>query len=48
MYIAGTDLLPGVLRVKSAGQFVTHLFMFGIGVGALALTTLHHVHCNAD
>ncbi|KAG3117813.1 hypothetical protein PI125_g3488 [Phytophthora idaei] len=48
VYIAGTDLLPGVLRVKSVGQFVVNLLMFGIGVGALALTTLHHVHCNAD
>ncbi|POM60820.1 Zinc (Zn2)-Iron (Fe2) Permease (ZIP) Family, partial [Phytophthora palmivora] len=48
VYIAGTDLLPGVLRVKSVGQFVAHLLMFGIGIGALALTTLHHVHCNAD
>ncbi|KAG6612021.1 Zinc (Zn2)-Iron (Fe2) Permease (ZIP) Family [Phytophthora cinnamomi] len=48
VYIAGTDLLPGVLRVKSPGQFVAHLVMFAIGVGALALTTLHHVHCNAD
>ncbi|ETK94204.1 hypothetical protein F442_02791 [Phytophthora nicotianae P10297] len=48
VYIAGTDLLPGVLRVKSVGQFLVNLLMFGIGVGALALTTLHHVHCNAD
>ncbi|OWZ15715.1 Zinc (Zn2)-Iron (Fe2) Permease [Phytophthora megakarya] len=48
VYIAGTDLLPGVLRVKSVGQFVVNLLMFGIGIGALALTTLHHVHCNAD
>ena len=48
MYIAGTDLLPGVLRVKTFGQFIVHLVMFAIGVGALALTTLHHVHCNAD
>ncbi|KAF4134949.1 ZIP Zinc transporter [Phytophthora infestans] len=47
VYIAGTDLLPGVLRVKSVGQFVVNLLMFGIGIGALALTTLHHVHCNA-
>lgn len=48
VYIAGTDLLPGVLRVKSAGQFVAHLLMFALGVGALALTTLYHVHCNAN
>ena len=48
VYIASTDLLPGVLRVKSFGQFAVHLFMFAVGVGALALTTLHHVHCNAD
>ncbi|KAK1942463.1 Zinc transporter ZIP14 [Phytophthora citrophthora] len=48
VYIAGTDLLPGVLRVKSVGQFVAHLLMFGIGIGALALTTLHHVHCDAS
>ncbi|CAI5739183.1 unnamed protein product [Hyaloperonospora brassicae] len=48
VYIAGTDLLPGVLRVKTFGQFIVHLVMFAIGVGALALTTLHHVHCNAD
>ncbi|KAL3659225.1 hypothetical protein V7S43_015803 [Phytophthora oleae] len=48
VYIAGTDLLPGVLRVKSVGQFVARLLMFGIGIGALALTTLHHVHCDAS
>lgn len=48
VYIAGTDLLPGVLRVKSTGQFVAHLLMFAIGVGALALTTLYHVHCTVD
>ncbi|KAG7388988.1 hypothetical protein PHYPSEUDO_011451 [Phytophthora pseudosyringae] len=48
VYIAGTDLLPGVLRVKSVGQFVAHLLMFGVGIGALALTTLHHVHCDAS
>ncbi|KAL3659195.1 hypothetical protein V7S43_015773 [Phytophthora oleae] len=39
---------PVVLRVKSVGQFVARLLMFGIGIGALALTTLHHVHCDAS
>eukprot|EP00644_Phytophthora_capsici_P005571 jgi/Phyca11/558582/estExt2_Genewise1.C_PHYCAscaffold_20151 len=48
VYIAGTDLLPGVLRVKSVGQFVANLLMFDISVDALALTTLHHVHCDAS
>lgn len=44
-YIAATDLLPRVLKVQTFGEFFTRLVLFGIGIGLLGLTTLHHVHC---
>jgi zinc transporter ZupT len=48
VYIATTDLLPRVLRVKTLKEFFLRLFLFAVGMGALALTTLYHVHCEID
>ncbi|KAJ0406043.1 hypothetical protein P43SY_010099 [Pythium insidiosum] len=47
-YIAATDLLPRALRVTNFRDFFLHLTLFGVGIGCLALTTLHHVHCEIE
>lgn len=48
MYISATDLLPRVLRVRTVGEFFTRVILFCVGIGLLALTTLYHVHCDAE
>ncbi|KAF1319124.1 Zinc-iron permease, partial [Globisporangium splendens] len=48
VYISATDLLPRVLRVRTIVDFFMRIFLFAVGVGMLALTTLYHVHCDAD
>ncbi|TMW56662.1 hypothetical protein Poli38472_006672 [Pythium oligandrum] len=48
VYIAATDLLPRVLRVKTFTDFFVRIILFGVGIGILVLTTLHHVHCEAE
>lgn len=48
MYIAATDLLPRVLRVRTLVDFFMRIFLFLLGNGLLALTTLYHVHCDVD
>jgi hypothetical protein len=48
VYIAATDLLPRVLRVTTFRQFFVRVFLFCLGIGILALTTLYHIHCEAE
>jgi hypothetical protein len=48
VYIAATDLLPRLIRVKTVFELLQRFLLFSIGCVALGLTTLHHVHCDVE